>query len=65
MKGLKNPPEGYEGAYSLIKDFYSAYTTFTNLIIDPNGSFQTFSSNFNNADSEVLNQYNTMKLYLD
>lgn len=65
MKDLKNPPEGYEDAYSAIKEYYSAYTTLTNLVIDPSGSLQTFSSNFNDADSAVLNQYKAMKLYLD
>lgn len=65
MKDLKNPPDGYEDAYDAIKDYYSAYTTFTNLVIDPSGSLQTFSSNFSTADSEVLNQYNAMKIYLD
>lgn len=65
MKELKSPPEGYEEAYSELKNYYSAYTSFTNLVISPSGSLNTFSSNFNDLDSEVLSCYKAMDLYLD
>ena len=65
MKDLQNPPEGFEEAYDAIKDFYRAYTSFTNLVIDPSGSLTTFSQNFNDADSDAVNCFNAMNLYLD
>lgn len=65
MKKLKNPPDEYKEAYDAISKFYSAYVTLTGYAIDPTGSLQTFSSNFNDADTEALNCYNAMKLYLD
>lgn len=65
MKELNNPPEEYEDAYDTISELYDAYLALTNLVIDPNGSLQTFSSNFNDADSEALNCYNAMKVYLN
>ncbi len=65
MKELKNPPEEYEDAYEAISELYDAYISLTNLATDPSGSLQTFSNNFNDADSETLNCYNAMKLYLD
>lgn len=65
MKELKNPPEEYKDAYEAISELYGAYLSLTNLATDPSGSLQTFSSNFNDADTETLNCYKAMKLYLD
>lgn len=65
MKELKNPPEEYKDAYEAITELYDAYISLTNLATDPSGSLQTFSTNFNNTDSETLNCYNAMKLYLE
>ena len=65
MKELKNPPEEYEDAYDAISELYDAYISLTNLATDPSGSLQTFSTNFNETDSETLNCYNAMKLYLE
>lgn len=65
MKELKNPPEEFENAYEAATDFYNAYLTFTNLVINPTGSLQTFSSNFNDADSETSNCYTKVQMYLE
>lgn len=65
MKDLKNPPEEHEDAYDAIKEFYDAYTDLTNLAINPSGNLSSFSENFNEADSEVANCYDAMKMYID
>lgn len=65
MKGLQNPPEEYESAYSAIQEFYDDYLELTNLVTNPTGSLQTFSTNFNSADTAIANSYGKMKLYLD
>ncbi len=65
MKNLKNPPEEYEDAYEAVNDMYDAYIAFTNLVTSPSGSLQTYSSNFNDADSEMLNTYNSAKVCLE
>lgn len=65
MKKMKNPPEEWEDAYEELKDYYDDYLTLTNLCINPTGSLNTYSSNFNDADSDVLSGYNKMKTYLD
>ncbi len=65
MKELKNPPEQYKEAYDEIKEFYSAYTNLTNLATNPQGSLTTFSQNFSEADSETINHYEAMELYLE
>lgn len=65
MKKLKNPPEEYKDAYESISKMYDAYLSLTNLVTDPSGNYQTYSQNFNNADSETLNCYNALKVYLE
>jgi type II secretory pathway pseudopilin PulG len=63
MKLLQNPPEEYAEAYQAIKAYYDAYLELTNLAINPSGSLQTFSSNFNEADSNALKCYKAMEIY--
>lgn len=65
MKELKNPPDEYEDAYEAVTDLYDGYLTLTNLVTDPSGSLQTFSSDFNDADSEALKCFNAVKMYLE
>lgn len=65
MKKLKNPPEDYKDAYNALSKLYDAYISLTNLATDPTGSLQTYSQNFNAADSEALNCYNALKMYLE
>ena len=48
-----------------IKEVYDAYTKLTNLATSPSGSLQTYSENFNAADSEVVNCYEAMQMYID
>lgn len=65
MKKLKNPPDEYKDAYDAVSDLYDAYISLTNCATDPSGSLQTYSSTFNDADTNTLNAYKAMKLYLD
>ena len=65
MKELKNPPDEYKEAYDAISDLYNAYISLTNCATDPSGSLQTYSSTFNDADTNMLNAYKAMQLYID
>ena len=65
MKKLRNPPTQYEEAYSVLKNFYDNYLQMTTLVISPTGSLQTFSEDFNTYDTDTVNSYEKMKLYLD
>lgn len=65
MKDMKNPPEEHEEAYRTLQDYYDAYLEFTNLVVNPSGSLQTFSENFNSTDQNVSNYLSKMQLYLD
>lgn len=57
MKDLSNPPEGCEQAYSDIRDLYQSYASFTNLVTDVSGSYNSFSSDFGTLDQEILSKY--------
>ena len=65
MKKLKNPPDEYKDAYDAVSDLYDAYISLTNCATDPSGNLQTYSSTFNDADTNTLNAYKAMELYLD
>lgn len=64
MKELQNPSEEYKTAYKSLVECYDAYLTFTNMAINPDGSLNTFSDDFDDADTEFLHCYDTMKIYL-
>lgn len=65
MKQLKNPPEEYKEAYGKMQEFYDAYLTLTNLVTDPSGNLQTYSTSFSKADTEALNCYKALNVYLE
>ncbi len=65
MKKLNNPPQKYEDAYTVLKTFYDNYIKLTNLIINPTGSLQTFSNDFDAYDTAVADSFEEMKLFLD
>ena len=65
MKKLKNPPDEYKDAYDAVSDLYDSYISLTNCATDPSGSLQTYSSTFSDADTNTLNAYKAMELYLD
>ena len=65
MKQLQNPPAEFEEAYRTLQDYYNAYLTLTDLVINPSGSLQTFSTSFNDADSETSRCFKAMKMYIE
>ena len=65
MKQLNNPPREYEEAYSVLKTYYDNYLSMTKMVINPAGSLQSFSDELNSADTETVNSYEKMKLYLN
>ena len=65
MKNLKNPPDEYKEAYEALSKFYDSYIVLTGCATDPTGTLQTYSNNFNDADTNALNCYNAMRMYLE
>ncbi len=62
---MKNPPKKYEEAYAVLKIYYDNYIKMTKSVISSNGSLQTFSEDFNTYDTDTVNSFEKMKLYLD
>ncbi len=65
MKELTNPPKKYQEAYIILKDFYDAYLELTNLVLNPTGSLQIFTDDFNEADSKVANALKKISIYIE
>ena len=65
MRKMINPPAEWEEAYVDLKMFYDAYVELTNLAISPTGSLSSYSSAFNEADSNLANYYSKMLLYIE
>ena len=38
---------------------------FSNIVINPEGSLQSFTEKFNEKDDSFVNSYDKMKLYID
>ena len=65
MKEMKNPPKEWQEAYEDLKDYYNDYLTLTNLCTSPSGSYNTYTANFSQADTDVVNGYDKVQNYLD
>lgn len=61
---LTNPPEEYKTAYESLSDYYRAYRTFSNMAINPMGSLNSFSENFDITDTELMQYYHELEFYL-
>lgn len=57
MEELKNPPEKYEKCYDTALELYGKYKNFTNMALDPTGSYETFTDDFSEADDETVELY--------
>lgn len=64
MKSMLNPPEGYENAFRALENMYNAYISFTNIILQCNGSLESFSSDFREADETLSDFYHAAELYV-
>ena len=64
MKEMTNPPDGYEEAYQNLKEFYEEYLAFSDIVINCNGSLESFSTSFHDSDSELIKKYNSAELYV-
>lgn len=65
IKELKNPPTQLEEEYETVKDYYETYLSFTTMVTDVSGSLQTWSNNYNDTESDLLNCYKKVQTYVD
>ena len=64
MKDMLTPPEGYENAFKALEGMYNSYITLTNVVISGNGSLESFSNNFSEADVDLGQKYQAAELYV-
>lgn len=63
MKSLKNPPEEFKNAYSVLLDLYGAYTELNNLAISPTGTLISYTTSCNNASAVFLKYQKMIQIY--
>lgn len=64
MKNMLNPPEGYENAFKALESMYNSYITFTNIVLRCDGSLESFSNDFGEADAKLIELYHGAELYV-
>lgn len=55
MSQLTDPPTDCEEAYETLKTLYTDYVSFTNMASDPTGSYTSYSEDFSDMDSKLVN----------
>lgn len=65
MKQMKNPPKGWEEAYDELRELYDLYNSFTNMAINPSGNLNSYTEKYNTLDSDIVDQYNKVKEYIE
>lgn len=63
MNKISYPPDEFKEAYDEIKDLYDVYQIITKLAENPTGSYNSYSSEFSDADNSFMTQYNRVELY--
>ena len=64
IKEISDPPEEYEEANKALEDMYRSYISFTDVVINCNGSFESFCEEFANADKEFCDSYNAVEAFM-
>ena len=65
MKGLTNPPEGCQEAYETLKAYYDTYVEYTNLAIDPQGDYESYTNSLYDSEANITKYNETMNIYLE
>lgn len=65
MKLLSSPSKKYEESYSALKEYYTSYSTFVNLVSNPDGSLESFTESYNTAKSNVESGYSSVEIYIN
>lgn len=65
MKDLQNVPKGYEEEARHLNNYYEEYMIFTNMVINPLGSLNSFSDEFTDSDKKLSQYYNKIRLYIN
>jgi len=64
MKLLQNPPSELQSSYNDLDKLYRVFTSYAELAINPSGDLTSFSSKISDYNSEFLENYNKLKIYI-
>ncbi len=64
IKELVNPQEEFKEAYEILVECYDTYLVFTKMAVNPSGSLNTFTDDFDDADTKFMHCYDRMGIYL-
>ncbi len=64
MKNMLNSPKGYENAFTALESMYNSYITFTNIVLNCDGSLESFSNDFVEAGENLMLKYHSAELYV-
>ena len=65
MQELKNPPEEYTDAYKAVNSVYNSYIEFTQLIINPSGSYNSYTDDYYDIKSDLLERITKVEAYVN
>ena len=54
---MQNPPEGLGECYAVLGDMYDAFMDLAGCATDPSGNLSSYTSTFNDADSDFIDCY--------
>ena len=64
MKDMVNPPKECENAFKALESMYNSYITFTNIVLNCDGSLESFSNDFGEADEDLIHNFHSAELYM-
>ena len=64
MKNMVDSPDGFENAFKALESAYNLYINFTNVVIGCDGSLETFSNEFSEADEDFMQKYYAAEIYV-
>ncbi len=64
MKKMLDPPERCENSMKALENMYNSYIAFTNVVLRCDGSLESFSNDFAEADQDLDKMYQSAELYM-
>ncbi|KYH30484.1 hypothetical protein CLTEP_26310 [Clostridium tepidiprofundi DSM 19306] len=64
VKRLQNPPDEYQKTYNTVIELYEVYDEFYRLATNPSGSYQSYSNDVHEVDSEFLKIFNKLEILI-
>lgn len=64
IKDMYNPPKDLEQCYNTLSEYYITYKAFVDLAINPTGSLNDFSDEFDKKDNAAMDIYEKLNIQI-